>query len=363
LGNPIARRSGADLAKAEPDTYNIALLAFPLLRRAGNRTWEGVLNILVTSAGRRTSLVAAFQKAARPFGHKVLVADFDPLAPACALADGAFQVPRVTDGSYLPALRAIAREQAVGLIVPTIDPELAILSGQAAAFRKEGIFVLVSGPEFVAVCRDKWVTARFFKAEGIDVPASWLPDTAMATLPEEIFLKPRDGSASSNTCRCRREDLYRVLPLVPNPLVQELLRGAEITVDALLDFQGRPIHFVPRERIRTLGGESIQGVTLDRPELDPWLAQVLRACSRLGAMGPLTLQAFLTDRGPVLTEVNARFGGGFPLGLAAGAEYPAWILALLRGETLEPRLGQYRRGLYMSRYYTEVFTDTLPWPR
>ncbi|MDR3669576.1 MAG: ATP-grasp domain-containing protein [Holophaga sp.] len=324
---------------------------------------EGLLNILVTSAGRRTSLIAAFQNAAHPFGQKVLVADFDPLAPACALADGAFMVPRVSDPGYLPALRAIAREQEVGLIVPTIDPELAALSRQVETFRRDGVSVLVSAPEFVAVCRDKWMTSRFFKAEGIDVPASWLPDTAMAALPEEIFLKPRDGSASSNICRCRREDLQRVLPSVPNALIQECLYGVEITIDSFLDFQSRPIHYVPRERIRTLGGESIQGVTLDRPELDPWLVQVLQACSRLGARGPLTLQAFLTERGPVLTEVNPRFGGGFPLGLAAGGDYPAWILALLRGETLEPRLGQYRRGLYMSRYYREIFTETLPWPR
>ena len=324
---------------------------------------EGILNILVTSAGRRTSLVAAFQDAARPFGQKVLAADFDPLAPACGLADGAFQVPRVADPSYLPALRAIAREQAVGLIVPTIDPELAVLARQAEAFRRDGVFVLVSAPEFVAVCRDKWMTSRFFKAEGIDVPASWLPDAPMAALPDEVFLKPRDGSASSNTCQCRREDLPRALPSVPNALIQEFLSGMEITIDAFLDFQSRPIHFVPRERIRTLGGESIQGVTLDRPELDPWVEQVMRACSRLGARGPLTLQAFLTERGPVLTEVNARFGGGFPLGLAAGANYPAWILALLRGESLEPRLGQYQRGLYMSRYYNEIFMETLPWPR
>jgi carbamoyl-phosphate synthase large subunit len=319
------------------------------------------LNILVTSAGRRTSLVLAIMKAAKPFGYKTLAADLDPLAPTCALADGAFRVPRVTSPEYIPALLRICREQEVGVIIPTIDTELPILAREAEAFQAEGILVALSTARFVTICGDKWKTAQAFQAEGIDVPASWLPEALPADLPPRVFVKPRDGSASQHTYACGREELGRMMPIVPNAIVQEMLEGPEVTIDAFLDFTGRPIHFVPRERIRTLGGESIQGITLDRPELDGWLEQVLLACSRLGARGPITLQAFLTGRGPVLSEINPRFGGGFPLAHAAGGDYPAWILALRRGESLEPRLGQYRRGLYMTRYYSEIFLEALPW--
>jgi carbamoyl-phosphate synthase large subunit len=320
------------------------------------------LNILITSAGRRTSLVVAFQEAARPWGHKVLATDLDPLAPACALADGAFCLPRVKDASYLTSLRRLVQEQDVGLIIPTIDTELPILARHSTTFLALGAWVAAATPEFVAICRDKWQSYLAFQAEGVAVPASWLPDSAHAGLPDQVFLKPRDGSASCNCYCCPQADIGRILPLVPNPIIQECLDGPEVTIDAFLDFQGRPIHFVPRERIRTLGGESIEGVTLDLPDLDAWAEFLLGVCARLGARGPLTIQAFLTDRGPVLTEINARFGGGFPLARAAGGDYPAWILALRRGETLEPKLGEYRRGLYMTRYHTEIFMDSLPWP-
>ena len=320
------------------------------------------MNILLTSAGRRTSLVLAFQEAARPSGARVLAADLDPLAPACALADGAFRVPRVTEGSYVSALLRLVREHDVGLIVPTIDTELPILAEHGEAFQAEGALVVVSKPGFVALCRDKWNTFQAFQAKGIAVPASWLPGPKEPpALPEQLFLKPRDGSASAHAYACDRQDLARLLPLVPNPIIQERLDGTEITIDALLDFQGHPIHYVPRERIRTLGGESIQGVTLDLPEVDAWVERVLEICARLGAQGPITMQAFLTGQGPVLTEINPRFGGGFPLALAAGGDYPSWIMALQRGETLQPSLGQYRRGLYMTRYYTEIFMESLPW--
>jgi len=83
--------------------------------------------------------------------------------------------------------------------------------------------------------------------------------------------------------------------------------------------------------------------------------------ARLGARGPITLQAFLTARGPVLIEDNPRFGGGFPLAYAAGGHYPEWLLALLAGERIEPRLGAYQKGLYMTRYNVEYFTTEPLW--
>ena len=321
------------------------------------------MNILLTSAGRRTSLTLAFLAAARPLGLKVLVADYDPLAPAAFLADGAFQVPKVLDPTYISCLLNLAREQGVGLIVPTIDTELLILANQVEAFKAEGISLVVSLPAFIDICRDKWVTFQTFRAEGIAVPESWLPGSQPSEPPEQIFIKPRDGSASQQAYGCQWDALDRVLSMVSNPIIQECLEGAEITIDALLDFHGRPLHYVPRERIRTLGGESIQGVTLDCPGVDAWVEGLLEVCARLGARGPLTIQAFLTKRGPVLTEINPRFGGGFPLAQAAGGDYPGWLLRLRMGEQVEPALGRYHRGLYMTRYYTEIFTDTLPWAR
>lgn len=319
------------------------------------------MNVLITCAGRRTSLLEAFQEAAHPLGQRVLVVDRDPLAPACVLADQALPVPAVDDPGYLPALLAIAREHGVGLIVPTLDPELPLLAGQVETFAGAGIRLALADAGFVHLCRDKWDFGQRFQREGIAVPASWLPGQTPASLPAQLFVKPRNGSASVDAHPCRREDLERLLWLVPNPLIQERLEGPEISIDALLDFQGRPLHYVPRERLRTLAGESMESVTLDRPDLEPWIEAVLATCSRLGACGPLTLQAFLTPDGPVLTEINPRFGGGFPLARAAGGDYPAWLLALAMGRPVAPSLGQYRRGLYMTRHYREIFLDAPLW--
>jgi carbamoyl-phosphate synthase large subunit len=88
---------------------------------------------------------------------------------------------------------------------------------------------------------------------------------------------------------------------------------------------------------------------------------VLHACSAMGGRGPLTIQAFLTQRGPVLSEVNARFGGGFPLAFEAGADYPAWLMDMVAGKSVEPLLGAYEPGVYMTRYNVEHFVRRPHW--
>lgn len=325
------------------------------------------VNVLITSAGRRVSLVKAFAEAARGRGAQVFAGDVSGLAPSLYLADRAFELPHVSTEHYIPHLLRLVREQGIGLLVPTIDPELGVLAAHEGAFAEAGCKALVSHHAFVEISGDKWLTQQAFASHGIDVPRSWTPEdvlqgeTSLAALPQQLFLKPRDGSASRDTYRATPKTLYDILARVPNAIIQEELTGPEITIDALLDFEGNALHYVPRVRIRTLAGESIQGVTIPDDEVRAWLLGLLGAAARLGARGPITLQAFLTERGPVLIEVNPRFGGGFPLAHAAGGHYPEWLLGLVQGETVSPRLGEYQKGLYMTRYNVEYFTTEPLW--
>lgn len=320
------------------------------------------INVLITSAGRRIGLVAAFRQAAAQRGGVVVGADIDPLAPALFTADRAVRVPTATDPGYVPSLARIIADHAIGMIVPTIDLELPILAAAREELEAAGATVLISSQKLVEVSSDKSITHQVFGQHGFAVPRSWtLDELPGAELPEKLFVKPRQGSASIDTHSTTRDGLETILGMVENPIVQEHIDAAEITVDALLDFTGTPVHYVPRRRIRVLAGESIQGVTLPDDELGPWLVDVLRAVGELGGRGPMTLQAFLTDSGPVLLEVNPRFGGGFPLAHAAGARYPDWLLDMAAGATVEPMLGEYQAGLYMTRAATETYTTEPKW--
>jgi len=318
--------------------------------------------VLITCAGRRVSLLKFFQSAAQALDGRALAADSDSLAPSLYLADGALKVPGVLACNYISILLELVVRENINMIVPTIDTELPILAKSAAVFSAKACLLLVSSPQLIDITSDKWLTFRACREAGISVPRSWLPEEVdEMELPNELFVKPRDGSASQHAYAVRRETLSAMLPLVPNAIIQERIVGQEITVDALLDLDGRPIHCVPRSRLKTVGGESVQGVTIDDHKLRAWLISVLEFASAMGGRGPLTLQAFLTEDGPVLLEINARFGGGFPLTHAAGGHYPEWLLRSLNGNALEPSFGEYRRGLYMTRYYNEIFTENPIW--
>lgn len=292
----------------------------------------------------------------------MVAGDVDPLAPTLYLADHAARLPLISDLGYIGALCDVVERHRIDLIVPTIDTELEVLAHHRRRLEELGCIPLVSSVELIEVTQDKFDTMQTFGDKGIRVPSSWLPsDLADKELPPRLFIKPRRGSASQHTYKADRHTLDALLTIVPDPMVQELVEAPEVTVDALLDLEGRPLHYVPRLRIRTLAGESIQGMTIpDKPFRD-WLVGVLEQVSKMGGIGPVTLQMFLTEPEPTLSEINPRFGGGFPLANAAGGHYPEWIVAMCRDEAVAPSFGAYREGLYMTRAHREVFVEELMW--
>jgi len=74
--------------------------------------------------------------------------------------------------------------------------------------------------------------------------------------------------------------------------------------------------------------------------------------------GPVNIQCFYNKQEGkrFYTEVNARFGGGYPLAYYAGANFPKYIKALLSGNTLESMIGKdYKEGLIMSRFDEAIY--------
>ena len=318
---------------------------------------------MITSAGRRISLLRAFQEAVRPGGGRVVAADADSLAPALYFADEGVALPKATSSDYTAALLETIERYDIGLVVPTIDTELLPLASSADLVAAEGCVALISSEHLVRIAADKWRTVQFFAAKGINTPRSWLPEEMAGgeELPQDLFIKPRDGSASENAFALSRDRLRDGLGVVPDPLIQERMVGQEMTTDCYLGLDEHCCHYVPRLRIRTVGGESIQGVTVSDKDIRDWLLRVLQIVRDAGGVGPITLQAFLTEHGPVLSEINPRFAGGFPLTNVAGGHYPDWIVRTLEGETIRPTAGAYRDGVYMTRYYVEHFTENPLW--
>ena len=313
---------------------------------------EPRVNVLFPTVGRRVELVRCFRRAyegLRLEGH-VIGMDMDPLAPALQVVDRPYLVPRLDSPDYLPALLEVCRREAVDLIVPLIDADLDVLVRHRDELAAAGMQVAVSSPAVIALTRDKWRTTQFFRRLGLATPASWLPEQLR---PDEarypLFIKPRDGNGGKHAYRVNdARELTFFLQYVPDPIVQRLLSGPEITTDVVCDLAGAVLGVVSRQRIEVRVGEVAKGVTMRDPRI---VDACVRIAAALPACGPITVQCFLHEGVPHFTEINARLGGGIPLGIAAGVDAPRQLLAAVAGLAIaRPRIGDYRTDLYMTRF-------------
>jgi carbamoyl-phosphate synthase large subunit len=307
-----------------------------------------VTAVLFTCAGQRVDIVTAFRHA----GAHTVAADANPLAPALYHADERAIVPRVDDPGYVPALRELVREHEIRLIIPLADLDHLLLAERRTEL--DGALVLLPAPDVVRRTEDKYQAHVFFEEHGIPSPPSWLPDELPGDLEYPVLVKPRRGFGSRHIYRCHdREELDFHLKRTPaDSFVQQVCGGEEFSIDVFCDFEGRCLNAIPRTMIESKGGESIKGMTIDDRELIEFGARVAET---FPIWGPANVQCFRVAEGRhEVTDVNPRFGGGFPLPLAAGSRYPQLAIALADGERPEPRLGDFRPGVYMTRFFSEV---------
>lgn len=337
-----------------------------IMAAGDGQSGEGVVNrnvaVLFTCIGRRVSLLRSFQRAAGELGLHARFhgTDAGALSPALQLCDEALLVERTNHASYLAQLLAIVRRYDVNLLVPTVDLDLRLLAEHKRQFEELGCRVLVSDSNVIDVCQDKRRTFGFLTRNGFGTPATMSVRAALTAdrrgqLRWPGFLKRWDGSASRDIAKVRdRNELLFFSRKIPNAICQEFIEGTEYTCDAYVDFDMQVRCVVPRRRIEVRGGEVSKSQVVKHPQI---MDQTRRVVELLGAgPGVLTLQLFLTGQGEIkFTEVNPRFGGGAPLSIQAGADFPKWILQELTGRPPGIEFDGFTDGLLMLRYDAEVW--------
>jgi carbamoyl-phosphate synthase large subunit len=303
--------------------------------------------VLFTCAGQRVDMITAFGRA----GATTLAVDVNELAPALYAADRRALVPRVDDPGYLDALRRLVELHDARLVVPLADLDHMLLAENRESL---GALVLLPGPETIRLCEDKLLAARFFEERGIASPPTWADDDVPEDLQFPVLIKARRGFGSRHIWRAAdRAQLEFFLDYATVPsMVQQVCAGEEFSIDVFCDLDARCLNAIPRTMIESKGGESIRGMTIKDWDL---IEHARRVAETLGIVGPANIQCFREPDGSLpVTDVNPRFGGGFPLPTTAGSRYPELALALAAGEHPEPRLGEFRAGVVMSRYFDQV---------
>jgi len=317
-------------------------------------------NILFTSVGRRVSLVQHFRDALSELHlvGKLVGADMAASAPALHVVDEKYLVCRVTDQDYIPQLLDICERESIDLLIPLIDTELLVLAENNEKFKEVGTAALVSDPDVIRIAMDKHNTHRFLAENGFATPKVFNVDEALGRddIEYPLVIKPARGSASIGVTKIgNKEELEFFKDKLNNPILEECLHGSEYTLDVLVDFDEKVRCVVPRKRLEVRAGEVSKGMTVKDKRIIMTGKRVVEALK--GVLGPITVQGFLTGDGEFkLTEINPRFGGGHPLAIVAGADYPRWIIEMMLERDPKIRLDGWEDGVVMLRYDEAVFT-------
>ena len=307
-------------------------------------------NVMILSVGRRVELVKRFKRAAKKLNieSKIIGVDIDNLAPALYFCDERVIVPRINDDNYLSSLLDACEKYDVKLIIPTIDTELLKISENIKLFEDKKIMVNVSSNEVIKICRNKKNTQKWLDDNHFLAPRMISDeDINNKNYQFPLFIKPLDGSSSINAFKVENEkELMFFKDYVPNPIIQEMVKGEEYTIDVFCDFDSNPITIVPRKRIAVRAGEIQKGIICKNREIIDYMKKVVNA---LKPRGHITIQCIKDNEKIYILEINPRFGGGAPMSIDAGADSPLHLYKLLMGEKLEYN-ENYQDNLYFSRF-------------
>jgi carbamoyl-phosphate synthase large subunit len=279
-------------------------------------------------------------------------------APASVFCDDAIHVPEGRDPDFGRAILDLVARKGVRLLVPLMDPVLQAIAQIRSDVQRLGCLPAYSGPQTMQISVDKMQTYHFLIQNRLRTPQTRLLSEALQArdVPLPFFIKPRAGWASKNVLTTRSWTLPDWVLVRPDQFIcQELLQGQEVTVDAFIDADHQPHCVVPRLRLEVRGGE----VTKSTVCLDPSIIQQI--CRLVGALpdgfGVINAQGFIQPDGLVSwTEINARFGGGTPLSIEAGALYADFLVAMAM-ERKPAYPDAIRDGLTMLRFDDAIYVD------
>ena len=315
------------------------------------------MNVILTCAGRRNYLLKFFQEALENRGQ-VFAVDSNLEAPALQEADAGFLLPPIHHSDYFDKLLEICQQKQVRLLIPLNDLELPYLAKQRDRFLKIGTIPVVSAPEVINICFDKFATFEFLNNIGLAAPKTYLSLSAVraaiqrgeVTFP--LVVKPRWGSASIGieypeddeelelAYRFTKKKLTRTILADISAsdyenciLIQEQVLGQEYGLDILNNFDGSYITTFVKRKLVMRAGETDRAVTVADRELQSLGQQI---ASKLSHIGNLDCDVIVNSSGCYVLEMNPRFGGGYPFSHYGGANIPATLIAWANGVEPDP---------------------------
>ena len=306
------------------------------------------MNILILSAGTRNLLVSYFMKSGF---EKVVAVDASPLAPALYLASSHYLVPLMKDPGYLGKLLEICESEKIDAVLPLQEDELNLLSENASMFEERGIKTIVSASESVHTCRDKYEFWDKLSSAGIPVLKTYYDmDSFKKALVEgsisfPVFIKPRSGCGSADSFVAKNLEFIEAVESNYGEefIIQQLNTGKEYGADIYVDLvSGEITDIFVKEKLRMRAGETEKSVSVKNNKI---YEVIKKTVSLFDFKGPIDMDLFEMDGEFYVSEINPRFGGGYPHAYLCGVDFPGNILNNVSGKSNEVKIGSYKEGV------------------
>lgn len=312
------------------------------------------MNILILSCGTRNKIIQYFKKTLAGSGV-VVATDMSPYAPALYDADKQYVVPKMTAPGYIDVILDICRREQIDGVLSLIDPELSLLAKHRDDFAAIGTTVIGSGYEQCELALDKMQMYRWLKAHGYRCARSYMDkdafyaDVEAGVMEFPVFVKPVCGSASISINKVYdRETLDFLFSREENLMIQEFLDGQEIGADVYIDMlSGEVVSIFTKKKLLMRSGETDKAVSFKDEKL---FALIRRFAEESGCRGQIDMDIFDVNGEYVISEINPRFGGGYPHAYECGVDHMTLIRNNLAGRANPVRIGGYEDGLVMMKY-------------
>lgn len=316
-------------------------------------------NILVLSAGTRNKIIQYFKKALTTEEGKrlgsVIATDMSNLAPAVYEADKFYQVPKMTDAGYMEIIFDICRKEKVTGVFSLIDPELSLLAKNKEKFESLGVTVIGSDYEQCEMSLDKMTMYQWLVEHGYKTAKSYVDknkfyeDVNAGKVNYPVFVKPVRGSASVAISKAEDQETVDLLfQHSENLMIQEYLNGQEIGVDVYIDLlSGEVVSIFTKKKIAMRAGETDKSVSFKDPKLFSLIENFVKEA---GYKGQIDIDIFEIDGEYYISEVNPRFGGGYPHAYECGCDHMNLIVNNLCGIRNMKKRAEYEEHVYMMKY-------------
>ena len=170
-----------------------------------------------------------------------------------------------------------------------------------------------------------------------------------------VFIKPVRGCGSIGIQKADNMELLSVLCKYSSDdmLIQQFAEGEEYGVDLYVDLLSQePVSIFTKKKLRMRAGETEKSVSVKDEKL---FTLIRKTAASLSLSGPVDMDIFCVDGDYYISEINPRFGGGYPHAHACGMNFPKLIAANAAGRKNTAAIGDYEEGVCMLKY-TDLVT-------